>query len=147
MAAARLTAIGTIVVSALLYWAAAAPADSRAYLFPKVIAIAMGVLGVAMLVRSRSAVGAKGESATAVPWSRLWPVFTILVAYLMLAQHLGFYVTSWLAFASIGIVYSPADTSIVGAKRCLPVSLAFLGVLYLVFVLLLQVQTPRGVLF
>jgi hypothetical protein len=145
--AARLTAIGTIIVSLLLYWAAAAPGDAQAYLFPKLIALGMAVLGVAMLVRNWSPIAAEGDTPSSVPWSRLWPALIIFVLYLVLAQRLGFYITSWLAFVTIGIVYSPAETSVVGAKRCFPVSVAFLSVLYLVFVLLLQVQTPRGVLF
>ncbi len=147
MNATRLTSIGALVLSLLLYWAAVAPGDPRSYLFPEVIAIAMAILAAAMLVRNWKPSAAKGNAPSSVPWSRLWPAFVIFVAYLLLAQPLGFYLTSWLAFVAISTVYSPAESSIIGAKRCLPASFVFLGILYLVFVLLLQVQTPRGVLF
>ncbi|MEJ2344482.1 MAG: tripartite tricarboxylate transporter TctB family protein [Gammaproteobacteria bacterium] len=146
--ARRLTAIGAIALSIFLYWAAASAEDQAAYLFPKVIAASMLVLAVAILIREWAPrVGADAAAVVSVPWVRLWPIFAIFVLYLLAAQQLGFYATSLLAFIAIGVVYSPSESSFGDIKRCVPISLVFLAVLYLVFVVLLQVQTPRGLLF
>lgn len=146
--ARRLTGIGAIALSVFLYWAAASAENQAAYLFPKVIAASMLVLAVAVLIREWAPpVGADAGAVASVPWVRLWPIFAIFVLYLLAARQLGFYATSWLAFIAIGVVYSPSESSFGGIKRCVPISLGFLAVLYLVFVVLLQVQTPRGLLF
>ncbi|NIR28918.1 MAG: tripartite tricarboxylate transporter TctB family protein [Gammaproteobacteria bacterium] len=144
--ATYLTAGGSLLLGVLLYWAAATPETQKAYLFPKILAATMTVLGLAMLITTFVR-HARDDNGMAVPWRRLLPALAVFAFYLIAAEELGFYVTSWLAFAALGILYTPAESSLAGTKRCLPVSVAFLGMLYAVFVLLLNVQTPRGILF
>lgn len=145
--AARVTAIACVVVGGLLYWAALGSDMPQAYLFPQMLALAMVALGIAMVI---SAFGPKAAPPAAwahIPWFRILPGMVVLVAFLSILQTVGFYVSSWLAFSTIGVVYAPAGKRIAAAKRVIPVSIAFLAVLYLVFWTLLQVQLPRGVAF
>lgn len=143
--AKRLTPIVCILLGVLLFWAASGAANAQAYVFPKLLAAVMVILGIAMAVSEWGAKAARKAAALDIPWGKLWPVLMIFVIYMVAAQPLGFYFASWLAFAAIGIVYSPAESNLDSAKRCVPISLAFLLVLYAVFVVLLQVQMPKGV--
>ena len=143
--AARLTAIVCIALGVFLYWAALGSDYPLAYFFPQMLGLAMVMLGVAMFVMELG----KNRKPTAgidIPWARLWPGILVLLVYMVVAQSVGFYVSSWLAFATIGILYAPGR-ALATAKRCVPISVAFLAVLYLVFWTLLRVQMPRGFAF
>ena len=143
--AARLTAIACVVIGGLLYWAALGSDMPQAYLFPQMLALAMVALGIAMVI---SAFGPKAAPPWAhIPWFRIMPGMVVLVAFLSILQTVGFYVSSWLAFSTIGVLYAPAGKRVATVKRVIPVSIAFMAVLYLVFWMLLQVQLPRGFAF
>ena len=145
--AARLTAIACTVVGGLLYWAARGSDMPQAYLFPQMLALGMVVLGIAMMVAAFSK-GAPSPAPWAdIPWARILPGMVVLVAFLSILQTVGFYVSSWLAFSSIGVLYAPVGKRVATVKRVVPASIAFLAVLYLVFWMLLQVQLPRGFAF
>ncbi len=143
--AKRLTPILCTLLGAFLFWAASGADNPQAYLFPKLLAVIMVVLGIVMAVVDWGASAGRAAAAS-IPWGKLWPVLLIFVLYMVAAQPLGFYLASWLAFAAIGTIYSPTESSLASAKRCVPISFAFLLVLYGVFVMLLQVQMPKGVM-
>jgi predicted neutral ceramidase superfamily lipid hydrolase len=145
--AARLIAAACILLGALLYWAALGSSNPKAYMFPQALALTMAALGVAMLISELRGAGKAEAVVRAVPWSRLWPGMLVLVVYMALAERIGFYVSAWLAFLSIAILYAPAVDRLATAKRSVPISIAFLAVLYLVFWTLLQVQLPSGLTF
>ena len=142
--AERLTPIASTLIGILLYWAAAGAANAQAYLFPRILALTMIVLGVAMVIAEWSPLPTARRSGDGIPWSTLWPALTIFVLYMLVAPELGFFLSSALAFVAIGVVYSPAESVLRAARQCVPITIAFLVVLYAVFVLLLQVQMPRG---
>ena len=106
----------------------------------------MAALGAAMFVMELGKNRKPQSAGVDIPWARLWPGILVLLVYMVIAQSVGFYVSSWLAFASLGILYAPGR-GLATAKRCVPISVAFLGVLYLVFWALLRVQMPRGFAF
>lgn len=146
--AARVIAIACIVVGGLLYWAALGSATPQAYLFPRMLALAMAVLGAAMLIAAFAGRAPQlASQTTPVPWLKILPGMVVLVVFLSILQTVGFYLSSWLAFSSIGVIYAPAGERVASIKRIVPVSIAFLAVLYLVFWTLLQVQLPRGLAF
>jgi len=142
--AARITPIAGIVLGLLLYWAALGAANPQAYLFPRILALTMIVLAVAMTLAEWTPVPTADSDPEHIPWATLWPALVIFVLYMVAAPRLGFYFSSALAFVAIGVVYSPAESSLRAASRCVPIALTFLAVLYAVFVMLLQVQMPRG---
>ena len=81
-----------------------------------------------------------------IPWGGIWPLLLILVGFLLLMQWLGFFTTSFIAFFLITLIYSPQRLSVRGAMRSAAIAALFLGVLYLIFVTLLRVQVPQGIL-
>ena len=145
--AARLTAIACTVIGGLLYWAALGSDMPQAYLFPQMLALAMIALGVAMVIAAFGKNAAPPVPWARIPWLKILPGMVVLVAFLSILQTVGFYLSSWLAFSSIGFFYAPAGHRAASVKRIVPTSIAFLGVLYLVFWMLLQVQLPRGFAF
>lgn len=144
--AKRLTPLVCIALGLGLIWAASGGGNPDAYVFPKLLATLMVVLGVAMAITDWGFRGTQDMTAVLIPWAELWPALLVFVLYMAAAQQLGFYFASWLAFAAIGVIYSPMHSTAASAKRCLPIALLFLAVLYGVFVFLLQVQTPKGVM-
>ena len=142
--AARLITVASVLVGVLLYWSSSGHANADAYLFPRILGATMVVLGVAMMIAEWTPAPLGPKDIGVIPWSVLWPALVIFVLYMLAAPRLGFYLSSALAFVAIGVIYSPADSTVRAATRCVPISLAFLAVLYAVFVLVLQVQMPRG---
>ena len=79
-------------------------------------------------------------------WADIGAGSVVIVGYLMVLEVLGFYVSSLLAFVLIAFCYLPLRN-----RRSLltlaSVSVAFTGIVYLSFEHMLQVMTPRGILF
>lgn len=142
--AERLNPIASTILGVLLYWAASGASNPQAYLFPRILAATMVVLGVALIIAEWTPIPVGPEDSERIPWATLWPALAIFALYMAVAPQLGFYVSSALAFVAIGVIYSPMRSTARAAARCIPISVAFLIVLYAVFVLLLQVQMPRG---
>jgi hypothetical protein len=144
--AARLTPVACILLGGFLYWAALGSEVPKAYFFPQMLALAMVVLGAALLVTELR--GGNGPAARiAIPWATLWPGMLVLALYMALAQQLGFYLSAWLVFIAIAILYATPARRAAAVKRSLPIATVFLGVLYLVFWTLLRVQLPHGIAF
>ncbi len=143
----RLTSAGSLLVSVFLYWASSShgAADSS-YVMPRMIATAMIVLSVALLVISFTRQAEAEASEASIPWGSIFPALVIFIAYLMLAKTLGFFTTSFLAFVALGLIYAPGRTTARNAAVCVGSGLAFMVALYVVFVALLNVQLPGGIL-
>jgi hypothetical protein len=148
-------AIASTGIAALLYVLGSTGESTEGYEFPNLIAVAMFVLAVVLLIQELSAARTSGglegvekeEEIGAIPWGRLWPGLLIILAYMLLAERLGFLTTSFLAFFSIAALYAPGDLSPHSFLKPGLIAVAFMVALYSVFVLLLQVQLPKGILF
>ena len=145
--AERLIAIACVVFGGLLYWAALGSDTPRAYFFPQMLALTMAAMGLALLVVELRGAGSGEVAWIAVPWPRVLPGMVVLIVYMAIAQVVGFYVSSWLTFTAIAVLYAPYATRKATIKRCVPISIAFLAVLYVVFWTLLRVQLPHGFAF
>ena len=143
---ARLTSIGCILLGGFLYWTALGSDHPLAYFFPQVLGLLMLGLGVGMFIMELGK-NRKPSGRINIPWARLWPGMLVLIVYMAIAQRAGFYLSSWLAFVSLGILYAPGRGGLAMVKRCVPISVTFLAVLYVVFWTLLRVQMPRGFAF
>lgn len=149
MNAERMIGIGCVTLGALLYFLGSGHDATDAYVFPKICAIVMGGLGAIMLITANvEAISEAGANVvSSVPWAKLWPAFVILAAYLYLAEIIGFFTSSLLAFVALGITYSADTKYLPVTRRCVPIAFGFLAALYALFVLLLKVQLPKGMFF
>ncbi len=113
--------------------------DPAAYAFPRLVSVLMLVFCAVNLVR-RAISGFAGEPA--LTWAlirKVAPGVIVFVNYLVVAEDLGFYLSALLAFFAVSFLYS-------AHRRPVPigvVSVAVIGVLYLMFSVVLKVQVPR----
>ena len=137
-----------LMVSAGLFYASSGD-EFGGYEFPRVVAIAMLALSVIIALQAwrRAADGPSQDELEAIPLGKLWPSLSVFIGYLLLAEHLGFFVTSFLAFLIIAVLYTPGRLSVVTLLRTTLIGIGFIAVLYLVFVMLLRVQFPHGMFF
>ncbi|MEX0730130.1 MAG: tripartite tricarboxylate transporter TctB family protein [Aquisalimonadaceae bacterium] len=143
----RLTAAGGFAVSVGLTAVSFSPARPMGYEFPQMTAVTMLVIAAALLLLAfkpgKPVISSNEES---IPWRAIWPLLLVLVGFLLIAGTLGYFATSLIAFFLIVLIYSPGPLSWRRAINCGLVSAVFMGVLYLIFVALLNVQVPRGIL-
>jgi hypothetical protein len=143
----RIVAAACLVISGLLLFAGTGHDFQDAYLFPKLMAGVMIVISFIMLITADRERITGETSVLTVPWAKLWPAFTVFVVYMLIAPRLGFFLSSFIAFTALGLIYSRQERLAPAARNCVSAAVAFLAVLYGLFVLLLQVQLPRGALF
>ena len=141
-------ALGCLLVAAGLF-AASWGGEFGGYQFPRVVAVAMILLAVALAVQAWRAVpeGADRDGVESPPWGKILPGLLVLIAYLLLAERLGFFLASLLAFFGLAVLYTPGRLGVAKLARTAAVATGFMAVLYLLFVVLLRVQFPRGLWF
>lgn len=147
MISERIVAGGCFALGALLYVAGSGHEYPEAYLFPNLLAMVMFGLGAIMLMTADVEAGPDGTEISEVPWAKLWPAFIVFFIYMAFGEELGLFFTSFLVFLAIGSIYSNQVGWLAMLKRCLPVALGFTVFLYTLFVVLLKVQMPDGLLF
>lgn len=137
--ASLLVAIGLVVVSYM--------PNLPGYEFPQMIAlVAMAIAAVMVLLAWIPKQPATVADEESILWGGIWPLIFILVSFLLVMEWLGFFATSYIAFFLIILIYSPQHISLRGAIKGAVITGLFLGVLYLIFVTLLRVQVPQGIL-
>lgn len=142
----RVTAIVTLLVTLGLVWTSFAP-NLPGYEFSQMTALAAAVLAAVLaflaLAPKRPATPADED---VIPWGVVWPLLLMLLAFLLVMRWLGFFTTSFITFLLIALVYSPQRLSVQRVIRTTAVAVLFMGGLYLIFVMLLRVQVPDGIL-
>ncbi len=133
--------------SAALYSTLGLIDDPRAIAFPRTIIIIMGILSALLVVQGLLVPGEKKKETTPYPWIRFLVLFAMIVAYLALSETLGFYLSAFLFFVTVAFGLGRASLSPRKAALRLAGSAVFTGVLYLLFQVVLEVQTPRGLWF
>lgn len=123
-------------VAALAASFAGEPAE--AYYFPRLVALLLSVFCVVNMaadIRRRELSPPFGAALC----RKLWPGVLIMAVYVGVSEMLGFYPASAVAYAALAYCY--------GRRRLWPLTLAtalVLGGVYLLFGVLLQVQTPEA---
>jgi hypothetical protein len=162
MLAKRLTAVGGLFLAMiLLLLGTDVEYGAGAYFFPNLLAYFLFFFAVVLLMTEgdllswlkqaadfmwRWMFGIVGEGNPA-RWPdivRLIPMFSIIFAYLYLADIVGLYTTSFLAFLLIIVVYTPHRPRSKTLVKSMIISALFTGVIYLIFSVLLQLQTPAA---
>ena len=145
----RITSFAILCVALLVAYVSFTGEPVEAFLFPRIIATVMALLAIWNFVRAMMGASKVGEGVSWALARTIAPgVLVILLFIFVLAKWLGFYVASFVAFVAIFALYDPASHASFGAwfKR-LVTAFLFMAVIYGLFNLLLQVQTPRGLFF
>ncbi len=130
-------------------WLSFTEQPAQAFLFPRVISVVFITLAIWNLIRAVTGMSKVGRGISVATVGNLIPGLLVMLVYVFFgARHLGFYLGSVLAFFAIYSFYDPASWSSVRdwIKRII-VSVAFMAVIYALFAVVLQVHTPRGILF
>lgn len=141
----RMTVIITLLVTAGLAFLSFVPGGTG-YLFPQIIAGSM--LLVALLMVALSFIPSKPITTVdeePIPWGNIFPTLVILIGFLLMAEWFGFFATSFIAFYGIVLIYTPERLNRRQYIKSAVISFGFMAVLYLIFVLLLNVQIPKGI--
>ena len=140
------SAVYALIVSSLFSFLAFYNTDAETYLFPRIIAVALALLSIILLI-SNLGTGKQNveENSQAINFRDIWPGLLIGLLFLLLLETLGFYMSSFLAFLSILLLYGKRKAMDIGAMTFkIVVSLAFMIILFLLFWSGLHVRTPTG---
>jgi hypothetical protein len=129
-----------------LYLSLGSMDDPRAANFPKVIIIIMGVLSALLLLQSLFLGQPKSSQGAGFPFGRFLICFFMIIIYFIFMETLGFYLSAFLFFVLVTCILGSADLTARTAVMRVIVGVVFTGILFLLFNVLLAVQTPKGVL-
>ena len=130
----------------LVAWLSFTQEPAGSFLFPRVVSVFFVALAVWNFARAALGLAKVGGGIDPGTASRILPGLIVMsVTVFWAAKAIGFYVASMLAFFAILSLYDPAPHARAGTwtKRVV-VTAAFMAVIYMLFAMLLQVQTPRG---
>ena len=136
---------GMLICAIILCIAGFSGSNQEAFLFPNIVAVIMVIIAAFAVYNSRNAL--HKEKTTPVPWMLILPAMVIFIAYLALAETVGFYVCSFITFVALVSIYMPESINLKRFTRIVITGLIFMAGLYCLFSLLLKVQVPRGFLF
>lgn len=160
MLAKRLTAVGGLILATLLLSLGSnVEFGQEAYFFPNLLAYFLFFFAAILLVTEGQLLGwlkqaadfmwrwmfgivGQGNPARWPDVVRLIPMFIIIVGYLYLADIVGLYTMSFLAFLLIIVVYTPHRPRSKVLLKSLVIAILFTSAIYLIFSVLLQLQTP-----
>ncbi len=136
-------------VAIWICWISFTQQPAEAFVFPRLISVflvafSLWTFAMALLGRSKT-----GEGVPFAVILNLGPGLLVAIVYVFWAANaLGFYTATSIAFFVLLTLYDPAphDELRTWLKR-LAVSAGFMAVMYGLFALLLNVYTPREVLF
>lgn len=138
-----------LLLALTVAWLSFTREPASAFLFPRLISVAM--LGLAIWNFARAAMGLArvGAGISAATIATIAPGIAIMCVYVFfMAKWLGFYAASMVVFTAIYALYDPAPhTEIKSWGKRIIVAFGFMCVMYLLFNVLLKVQTPRGLFF
>ena len=140
--------ISATVISVIVLAAVFLSGSGEAFFFPRLLAVLMTLLSLMVLwggLRRLTSIGRQADSQ-AIEWHNIAAGIAVMAGYVLVLEKIGFYVSSFLAFALIVFVYMPQRDRRT-AVTFVTVSVGFTGLVYLVFEHMLQVITPGGMLF
>lgn len=135
-----------LVGSILLFFSLEWIPDERAALFPKVILVIMITLSIFLLIYTVIIGRIPKQEGPPIPWVRLSVLFVFILVYLSVMENLGFYVSGFLYLLSVTLVLEAKDITTKKAVTRVLVSGVFMVVMFVLFKMILRVQTPAGIL-
>jgi hypothetical protein len=121
--------------------------EGRAREFPRVVILITGGLSVLLFLQSLIIKKVQETEGKPFPWGRFLFMFGLILVYLYFMESVGFYVSAFLFFILVTLIFGRKELNVGKAASRIGMSVVFTGVLYLLFKVILKVQTPSGVLF
>ena len=137
--------VGMLICAIIICIAGFTSPNQEAFLFPNVVAVIMIVIAAFAVFNSKNT--QTKENKNTIPWVLILPAVVIFVVYLALAETVGFYICSFIAFLVLVCIYMPERITVKRFIRILITDVVFMAGLYCLFSLLLRVQLPRGMFF
>jgi len=141
-----LPALAVLLLAATVAFLSFTREPAEAFLFPRLVSVAMLLLAAWNFIRAARGVSRVGSGVSLNTLLTILPGLAVLLIYIFFAaKTLGFYVSSLITFFVLFSLYDPDSHSNwrTWLKRIV-ISVAFMMVIYALFTLLLKVQTPRG---
>ena len=138
-----------LLVGLCIAWISFTQEPVEAFVFPRLIASFFVLFGLWNFLRASLGLAKVGKGFNPKALRNIVPGLVLIVALVFfVAKFLGFYAGSFAAFLCLYSLYDPASHSVpkTWIKRLL-ITACFMAVIYTLFALLLQVQTPRGIIF
>lgn len=122
---------------------------AAAFLFPRLISTVFVVLALWTFAKACLGWTKVGAGVSTGAFMRLLPGLVVAVIYIFwAARGLGFYTATTIAFFILFSLYDPAPhTALKSWGKRMLITACFIAVMYGLFAMLLQVYTPREVLF
>jgi len=135
-----------LLLASTVTWLSYTGEPVDAFLFPRLISIVMLVLAAWNFGRCVLGLSKVGSGVSLTTIKRIWPGLLVsLVFVFYAAKALGFYTASFVAFLTLFSLYDPAShTQLSSWFKRIVVTVGFMAVIYVLFTVLLRVQTPRG---
>jgi hypothetical protein len=146
------TAFYSLVIAGLFCFLSFYGTDSKIYLFPRIIALALLSFSIGLLISSLQASKASAqktaEKSKESSFMKILPGLAIGFIYLTLMDTVGFYASSFFVFLAFLLLYGKREmTDPKAFFKKVTVSIGFVFVLYLLFWQGLHVRTPTGWIF
>ena len=125
--------------------------DPNAITFPRVVLIVMLILGVLLALQGyitgKQTAAKKDANANPYPFKPVLIALVGILIYFAIMEIVGFYFSGFLFFLIITLILQePKVTLPITLKRA-GAAAVFMGVLFILFNIILAVQTPKGILF
>lgn len=137
-----------VAISVVLYAGLGTIEEPRATIFPRVVIVAIGALSLVLLGQALLA----KKSATTVnkqkyPWGRFLLLFSLIAVYFAVMETLGFYVSAFLFYMAVCLIFGRSEFTPRHGLVWTASAAGLVAVLFVLFRVILEVQTPKGLMF
>lgn len=138
-----------LALALVVAWLSFTQEPAESFVFPRVVSCVFVFLAIWNFLRAALGFAKVGRGIPIQTALNIMPGVAVILIYVFwAAKGLGFYTASALAFFAIYSLYDPTPLNSVKdwIKRAV-ITVLFMLVIYGLFFMLLQVQTPRGINF
>jgi hypothetical protein len=137
-----------VAISVILYAALGSIEEPRATIFPRVVILAIG--GLSMLLLGQALLSGSADTPSdkpQYPWGRFLLLFALIATYFAIMETVGFYVSAFLFYVAVCLIFGRAEFTPRQGLLWTFSAAGLVAVLFVLFRIILEVQTPRGILF
>jgi len=137
-----LVALVVVLIAYVLFSMSYFKENDEVYLFPLIVTTGILLFSLISLVRETK--GLCLDDYKPFPFLHLLPGIIMMCAIVMVIETIGMYSTSAIALLVLSAWYSPVEDLKKRLSMSLMLSIGFTLFIYLLFSIMLDVQTPRG---